>query len=398
MSTIRIDSKHDFKSKLLQPAILPRVKDYIKWQQQTRRARSENKIPPKAPNLYPLSINLDITNACNFRCDYCIDKSILNNGNRFFYGDLISSLDQMIERGLLSVILIGGGEPTLYPRFRELVRFLKERGVQVAIVSNGSRNQTIYDIVDCLDKNDWVRLSLDSGSNDTFTRIHKPKSNITLEEICSWVPRIRRRNPRLPVGFSFLINNINNADEVVMATKLAREYNFGYISFKPLLTRGPKNAEVIDAVAMVNFNRTIASIKKAVSEAKKFETDNFKIVESTNLRVLMNGTWRNFTCQPKICHIQSLRQVLSPIGLFNCPAHRGSKKAQLEDKDAFSPQKADATQKSIATAIGQFDASRECDEVVCLYNPVNWWIEGIIRREDGLSCLEPAEERYDYFL
>ena len=48
--------------------------------------------------------------------------------------------------------------------------------------------------------------------------------------------------------------------------------------------------------------------------------------------------------------------------------------------------------------VDDFDASRECREVTCLYNGVNWWLEKMI--SDPLTDLasEPAEERLDYFL
>ncbi len=111
----------------------------------------------------------------------------------------------MTERGLRSVILIGGGEPTVHPRFREMVRFLKGLDLQVAIVSNGARNDRILDVVDVLGDEDWIRLSLDAGTNATFQAMHSPKKAVTLEEICAWIPQIRDRNPIPRVGFSFVV-------------------------------------------------------------------------------------------------------------------------------------------------------------------------------------------------
>ena len=74
----------------------------------------------------PMSINLDVTTACNYRCDHCIDWDILNSKWKHDEDDLRASLAQMAARGMRSVILIGGGEPTVHPRFVEFVKFLKE--------------------------------------------------------------------------------------------------------------------------------------------------------------------------------------------------------------------------------------------------------------------------------
>lgn len=410
MGTIKLDSKHDFAAKLRQPSILPRVLNYIRWQKAVRKAHDENKIPPEIPKwLAPLSINLDLTTACNYYCDHCIDLDTLNSPIKYTHEQLMASLGHMIELGLRSVIIIGGGEPTIYPKFGDIIRYLKEYNIQIAIVSNGSRNQTIYDIAECLSEKDWVRLSLDSGTNDTFIRMHKPRKGITLEEICSWVPRIRSRNPRLSVGFSFIIawenaktgNNVNvisNMGEIVTATKLARNYRFGYISFKPLLTRYPSGTEVMDPSVMTDFKFTIERIGVAIDEAKTYETEDFKVIESANLIALKQNTWHDFTHQPSTCHMQAFHQILSPLGLFNCPGYRGVENARIAGKDAYSgSDEIRSTQESVANILNRFNAKKECADITCLYNSANWWIEKAINGELEPADLETLPEHFDYF-
>jgi 2-iminoacetate synthase ThiH len=150
----RLAPTHDFAAKLLQPSLLPRVVDYVAWQKQVRAARALGQPEPAMPDWAPLSINLDLTTACNYRCDHCIDWDILNSPIKYDFDQLQASLRGMAERGMRSVILIGGGEPTVYPGFTEVVRFLKQLGQQVAIVSNGSRNDRILEIIDALGDGD----------------------------------------------------------------------------------------------------------------------------------------------------------------------------------------------------------------------------------------------------
>ncbi len=396
----RVELKHDFTAKLRQPSLLQYVKKYIAWQ------RGDG---PKTPSwLMPISINLDLTTACNFHCAHCIDLDTLNTKERYDHETLLASLKNMAERGLRSVIIIGGGEPTLYQKFEEVVIFLKKNGVKVAIVSNGTNNKHIYEVADCLDEKDWVRFSIDAGTNETFSRIHNPRINISLEEICSWVPAIRERNPKVPVGFSFLITwegaqnskgtrIISNIDEIVMATRLARKYEFSYISFKPFLTR-QNEAEVMDPAAMADFKSTVAQIQRMIEEAEIYKTENFKIVRSTNLTVLEEGTWRDFTNQPVVCHMQALRQVLSPLGLFSCPGYRGVEKTRISNSDAYSnDEKIRTTQSATANILDKFDASHECANITCLFNQANWWLEKAIKGKLNPEDLEPTEERNDWY-
>ena len=413
MSSVKIESKHDFASKLRQPSLMPRVLNYIEWQKSVRKAETEGRNLPEAPIwLGPFSINLDITTACNYRCDHCIDFDILNSPIRHAHEELITSLTTLIEKGLRSVIFIGGGEPTLYPKFRETVQFLKQRNIQVAVVSNGSRNQVLYGAAPLFTKKDWVRLSLDAGTNDTFVRMHKPVKAITLEEICSWTPRIRDLNPEVAIGFSFIVvwesaesthsgtthKIIPNIEEIISATELARNHRFNYISFKPFLTRYPDGTEVMDPSVMSDFQKTLERIRSKVNEAKQYETEDFKVIESTNLSLLLNDSWRDFTKQPKTCHMQAIHQVVSPIGLFNCPAYRGVEKGRVADKRAYCNETETAkTQKKIASMINEFDASRECANITCLYNSANWWLEKAIRGELSPEELAAIDERNDYY-
>lgn len=409
-SVARLAPTHDFSAKLRQPALLGRVVDYVDWQRRVRAAKAKGQAVPEMPEWSPLSINLDLTTACNYRCDHCIDWDILNSPIKYDFAKLKASLTDMVDRGLRSVILIGGGEPTLHPGFEETVHHLKDLGTQVSIVSNGSRNYRIFDIIDRLDSHDWVRLSLDSGTNETFERMHKPTKAISLDEICEWVPRIRKRNPEPLVGFSFIIvwdgaereegvDVVPNIDEIVSAAKRARDYGFNYISLKPFLSRRPDGSEVMDAAAVANLDHTVARIRAAVDEAKKLETDTFSVTESINLRVLEQGNWKDFTKQPSMCHMQALRQVLTPLGLYNCPAHRGVDRALIGPKAAWAD--ADArgdTARSTAAMLEGFDASKECSEVTCLYHGVNWWLEDVIRERAELSEADAIDERFDYFL
>jgi MoaA/NifB/PqqE/SkfB family radical SAM enzyme len=401
---------HDFTAKLRQPSLREHLAAYLRWRRDLRVARASGRPDPAPPPIAPVSINLDLTTACNYRCDHCIDWDILNTKHHHDEETLRSSIVTMARRGLRSVILIGGGEPTIHPGFSDFVRFLKGLALQVAVVSNGSRGDVLLEIADALDHRDWLRLSLDAGSDELFRAMHKPvQKSLTLDEICAWIPKIKQRNPAVQIGFSYIIvwggaarDGVaihENIDEVVLATERARRFGFDYISLKPVLSRGEGGAEVMDPQAAEDEGRAIARIRAKVDEAKRLETETFKVRVSTNLRVLEEGSWREFTHQPRVCHMQALRQVLTPMGTFNCPAHRGVEKARIGGSDAY----ADAAMAQLTTGqlgdlMDRFDASHECRDVTCLYNGVNWWLEKMIEDPRDAIAIPPGDERFDFFL
>jgi len=400
---------HDFSRKLRQSGLVGRVKDYVNWQAARRGIVDSSPRPSAAP----VSVNLDLTTACNYACDHCVDMSILNTGIKFEHERLMNQLQLMIDNGLKSVIIIGGGEPTTYPKFEEVIYFLKERGMKVAVVSNGSGNHRILKCADAFTKGDWVRLSLDSGSEEVFQAMHKPKKAITLDSICEFVPQIKAKNPDLSMGFSYIIvwkgatindsDIIENIHEIEEATERSQKYQFDYISLKPFLTRSPiNNAEIVGVSKEeggMTFEEALSTIRTSIEASKKYETGTFKIWESTNLRVLENGTAENYTKQPNTCHMQFFRQVLSPLGIFNCPVYRHQEHARLGEKHDYENNLAfQSTLNSTEHLLDTFDASRECKEVTCLYNDVNWWLEDLVNNPQKLDELEEVEDTGDYYL
>ena len=412
-NSLLLDSIHDFANKLTQPGASDALRHYVRWQTAQRAAEDVDAASfdaSRVPDFAPVSINLDLTTACNYQCDHCVDLDILNTGIRYEHEKLISSLGLMAERGLKSVIVIGGGEPTLYPKFAETIRYMKSLGLQVAIVSNGTGNLKIAEVADCMDKNDWVRLSLDSGTDETFQAMHNPRKAFSLYDICAAVPAIRAANPDVTVGFSYIVTwrgaNINDRDivenlhEIAQATKLARDNQFSYISFKPFLTRDElNNAEVIDIKEQEHKQAIVDAIQAQVDEAVTLETDDFRVHRSTGLKALLEGQIQKLEKQPQQCHMQFFRQVLSPLGLYNCPVYRNQDHGKLGDKNAVSDIDAyDATRGVAANLIRDFNATTNCEKVTCLYNDVNWWIEGLIQNPELLDTLEDSNAEPDYFL
>lgn len=411
---LELASIHDFATKLIQPGAKQALEHYVRWQIAQRNAKdieATDLDPARVPDFAPISINLDLTTACNFACDHCVDLDILNTGIRYDHDKLLASLKLMAERGMKSVIVIGGGEPTLYPKFEETIRFMKNLGLQIAIVSNGTGNEKIAQVADCMDKSDWVRLSLDSGTDATFQPMHKPRKDFALEAICAKVPAIKAANSDLTMGFSYIVTwrgaEINDTDivenlhEIAQAAKLAKDNKFDYISFKPFLTRDElNNAEVIDIKTQKNLDDIIARIQAEVDEAVKLADDSFRVHQSTGLKAMLQKQTQTLAKQPQQCHMQFFRQVLSPLGLYNCPVYRNQDHGRLGDKNANAGvQSYDATRGVTADLVHSFNATVACEKVTCLYNDVNWWIESLIDNPAELDKLETdTSAEPDYFL
>ena len=83
---------------------------------------------------------------------------------------------------------------------------MKNLKLQVSIVSNGAGNKKILNIADCLDEGDWVRLSLDSGT-DPYISGHAPAEiqNHAGGNLLAYSQISRRSTPGFKVGFSYIV-------------------------------------------------------------------------------------------------------------------------------------------------------------------------------------------------
>ena len=104
-----------------------------------------------------ISTHISPEGACNLKCPYCsVSKRIKSNRIKM---DVIKKyVCDLKERGLKAVILTGGGEPTLYPYFNELVRWLKKESLSVALITNGTNINSVS--ADVWKLFSWVRVSL----------------------------------------------------------------------------------------------------------------------------------------------------------------------------------------------------------------------------------------------
>jgi MoaA/NifB/PqqE/SkfB family radical SAM enzyme len=393
--------EYDFSSKLRQASVIERLKEYIKWQRNATKTDDRDILP----DFSPVSINLDLTSSCNFACPHCVDSKIINTGEFLKLEDIKRSVDTLKSHGILSIILLGGGEPTLHKDFGEIVRYIKSKGVQLGIVTNGSRLSQVKNIVDLLEKEDWLRISLDSGSQNTFVKSHKPKTGITLDDILLNAQEIKTRNPLITLGYSFVIVwegiSINgnelcrNIGEMPEAARLASEHSFDYVSFKPCLIRlqDSQKESLLDKSDEEKEKRIIEEIKSNLEKAESAATGNLKVLKSVNLRAMLDNELRELKRQPKRCHMQFFNTVVTPSGIFHCPAFRGVEKAKIGECSGYAGEdKFNETLKKLTRSIETFDAGEECKVVACFYHHVNWWVENFIHSDKRIDEIEATQD------
>jgi len=125
-----------------------------------------------APLSAPLYIAWQVTNECNLACLHCIEES---GPGKAFHDELddtqvFSFLEQIMERQV-PYLSFSGGEPTLHPKFFEMVEFVCSRDAQLKIETNGhGMSLAKAERLQRLGVK-AVQVSLDGASRETFNRM-----------------------------------------------------------------------------------------------------------------------------------------------------------------------------------------------------------------------------------
>jgi radical SAM protein with 4Fe4S-binding SPASM domain len=85
----------------------------------------------------PFLVVWNFTNACNLKCKHCYQSAQRRSPDELSLEEKLRLVDELAEAGVVS-IAFSGGEPLLSPEFFEVAKRAGERGMFVAVATNGT--------------------------------------------------------------------------------------------------------------------------------------------------------------------------------------------------------------------------------------------------------------------
>lgn len=229
----------------------------------------------KGKKIAPVLARIDLTNMCNHRCTYCMyQKSLPEFGlcDSFSFKDSIPEEDafalikNLKKWGVKAIMFAGGGEPTIHPNFKKIVKFCLDGGLEVGIITNGARIDNSWLGLTKRKNLKWIRISLDASNTKTWKTVHLPSSENSFKDIIQTVTFLKNRGAKTQIGASFVINDLN-WKEIVGFTKLCKKNNFDDVRIS--FTYQIKREKL--------YSRSREKILLFLSEAKKFSDSKFSV-------------------------------------------------------------------------------------------------------------------------
>lgn len=210
----------------------------------------------------PTEIQVDLEAYCNDNCSFCSYRKEDGYNNRML--ELINAKpgtayhddrpvgkpspesriplefadkfpEQMLEAGIPAIEITGGGEPTLWGRFNDLVENLGKAGLEIGLVTNGSllTDQRIKLLTKYCT---WIRISMDSSNPETHKEIHRT-ANYDFDRRLNSIKKLAlSKSEELILGISFIVTP-DNYDDIENSARLFASVGVNHIRFSWMYDR-----------------------------------------------------------------------------------------------------------------------------------------------------------------
>lgn len=223
----------------------------------------------KSENIYPIELEVSLTNACNHRCIFCAVDYTGYKPTMMDTDVLVSNLEDLSKKGLKSIIYAGEGEPLLHKDAPFIINKTKSLGIDAAMSTNGVL-LTPEVSKECLKSLTWIRFSTAGITDSTYDKIqcgHPGDLQKVLTNMDAAVRVKKDQNLKTTLGVQLLLLP-DNKDEIVQMAERLREIGVDYFTVKPF-SQHPQSQHIMQ----VDY-RDMLDLEK---EIKELETDDFKI-------------------------------------------------------------------------------------------------------------------------
>jgi radical SAM protein with 4Fe4S-binding SPASM domain len=148
-----------------------------------------------------LSIAIEPTNDCNLRCAHCYARESSREIGYMDWDFFRSIIDEAYNLGIIMVGLNYAGEPSLHPRFGDMIKYIADKGIAVRFNTNGIFGDELLETIN--DNVNMLTFSLD-GTRESHELIRNSGSYDLIEaNILKLVEmRGKKRTPRIRVAMS----------------------------------------------------------------------------------------------------------------------------------------------------------------------------------------------------
>lgn len=210
----------------------------------------------------PLTVIFNVTNRCNSVCGYCYAKYYARENSELSKDQIFSIVDELVNMGTRRISL-SGGEPLLRQDIGEIIAYIKDKGIDCILNTNGL---LVTERIEDIKAVDAICISLDGPGNVHDSYRGKGSYKKVIEAI-----RCAREN-----NFTVHTNTVlhrKNVDSIDFILRIAKRYNL-------LAEFNVSIACLYDEEKDADYKNGDVKIKRALQKLIKYKEKGYPILFS----------------------------------------------------------------------------------------------------------------------
>lgn len=318
-------------------------------------------------NIYPIELEIGLTNACNHRCIFCALDYTGYQPNRINTEMLVSNLQELALKGIKSIIYAGEGEPLLHKDAPDIINETKSLGIDVAMSTNGVL-LTPEVSRDCLKSLTWIRFSTAAIREETYNKIQRGQAGDLSRVLTNMEEAVRvKRDQGLntTLGVQMLLLN-DNKDEIVEMGKVLREIGVDYYTIKPF-SQHPQSRQILQ----VDYSEMMDLEKEALN----LQTDDFKVYFRTHAmeKLECKRGYKQCLALPFMVYIDAKGNLWPCIVFMGRDEYAYGNLNQNSFVEIWEGER----RKKIIERFQQMDLEKECREI-CRLDEMNRYLDELV--------------------
>lgn len=237
-----------------------------------------------------LVVNWHITEACNYRCNYCFAKWDKQNNELMNDEESVSKLMNEIQK-LPSILndkyltkfesirlnLVGGETFLNLRKVTKIIHQAKQRQFNLSAITNGSRlNDELIELI--ADSFSSIGFSVDSLENSTNIEIGRTEKNSVMDtnKVLININHIKKLNPSIDIKINTVVSSLNRLENLSTFIDKASPNKWKVFKVLPVVTRESE----ISQYDFIQFIKRHSKFEDIISSENNDEmTDSYLMID-----------------------------------------------------------------------------------------------------------------------
>lgn len=225
----------------------------------------------RGERIAPITIDMALTRACNFACEYCYAMLQENDRKVITREVIFDFLEDCAEIGVKGISLVSDGESSISPVFTDTIRRGSELGLSMAVGTNGLA-LTKMRLEEILPHLTYLRVNISAGEKARYAEIMGVKEewfDRVCENIRDMVAIKQRRGLGVTIGMQMVVMP-SYGDQIVPLARLGQSLRPDYLVLKHC-------SDSEDGDLGVDYGK-YRSLHALLRQAESYSDETYKVV------------------------------------------------------------------------------------------------------------------------